>query len=280
MDHVGIYQVISHAIVALTVVLTAPMGHVLAQENIVVGSDVEEGRIGVIALFGATGTIGDGVLQAATGDPDTRKIIVVTRRASPRIEAGLESGLVEMVTHLDYLDYTPLREIIEHVDAVYWALGTSASNVTDDEYGRIHVDFPVQFVREWLDVRGGDKLSFHLVSGSGAGADSWFHWAREKARAEAALFKLAEGTKLRVASYRPSFIVPTDTERTTIHHVMQTVLAPFSAAVHASGIGRAMLEVTARSDNFENGTIFENKDILRMEEKYLARHGSTGTGLD
>lgn len=37
----------------------------------------------------------------------------------------------------------------------------------------------------WLAAAGRERpLSFHLESGSGAPNASWFHWAREKARAE------------------------------------------------------------------------------------------------
>ncbi len=39
-----------------------------------------------IAIFGASGTAGDGILKAALANPDIEKIHVVTRRATPRIE--------------------------------------------------------------------------------------------------------------------------------------------------------------------------------------------------
>ena len=42
-----------------------------------------------IAIFGATGTIGDGLLKAAMGDPEVDKIHVITRRPSARIEEGV-----------------------------------------------------------------------------------------------------------------------------------------------------------------------------------------------
>ena len=48
----------------------------------------------VVMVFGATGSAGDGLLKAAIEDPDIEKIYVVTRRSSPRIEAGVASGKV------------------------------------------------------------------------------------------------------------------------------------------------------------------------------------------
>jgi ABC-type sugar transport system substrate-binding protein len=65
----------------------------------------------VIAIFGASGTAGDGILKAALADPDTRKIHVITRRATPRIEEGIAAGKVQMTLHMDYLDYAAIREV-------------------------------------------------------------------------------------------------------------------------------------------------------------------------
>src|SRR5210317_1420485 len=50
----------------------------------------------VVMVFGATGSAGDGLLKAALEDPKVTKVYVITRRSSPRIEAGVDSGKVEM----------------------------------------------------------------------------------------------------------------------------------------------------------------------------------------
>ena len=105
-----------------------------------------------VAIFGASGTAGDGILKAALANPDIGKIHVITRRTTPRIDAGVASGKVTMTLHLDYLDYSPLHEQIATTDAVYWAIGTSSVGVDEETYGVIHVDFPVQFVRQWLSI--------------------------------------------------------------------------------------------------------------------------------
>ena len=63
-----------------------------------------------IMIFGASGTVGDGILKAALADPDIKKIHVITRCATPRIEEGVTSGKVQMTPHMDYLDYSTIRE--------------------------------------------------------------------------------------------------------------------------------------------------------------------------
>ncbi|MEM6990955.1 MAG: NAD-dependent epimerase/dehydratase family protein [Myxococcota bacterium] len=226
----------------------------------------------VVALFGATGTVGDGVLEALLAEPGVSKIHVVTRRASARIEEGVASGTVQMHVHTDYLDYAPLADVLPEVDAVYWALGTSAANVDDAKYSEIHVDFPLAFVRAWLGHDHDDERSFHLVTGQGTSADSWQHWAREKARAETEIIALAGGSTMRVVAYRPTYVAPSEAQSRAWHTVVHAVFSPFDLATRATEIGRAMLEVTARGgEELPHGTILENKDLLQYSAAYRSR---------
>ncbi|MDJ0657092.1 MAG: NmrA family NAD(P)-binding protein [Xanthomonadales bacterium] len=236
--------------------------------------DLNTERHQTIAVFGATGTIGDGILKAAMNDPHVNKIHVVTRRASPRIEQGVASGKVEMTLHSDYLDYSAIRGLFADVDTVYWAIGLSAVGLDPETYREIHRDFPMRFASEWLEVSGKGAITFHYVSGAGAKLDSRMMWAKEKALAEDALKKLAEGTSLRVVSYRPSFIKPTEAELKFMHKALYAIFAPIGLAVSAESIGQAMLETSARAPQFQNGTILENRDIMALGEAYMERRGA------
>jgi len=231
-------------------------------------------RYQTVAIFGASGTAGDGILKAALSDPNIAKVHVITRRSTPRIEAGVASGKVEMTLHLDYLDYSALHEQIASADAVYWAIGTSSVNVDEATYGRIHVDFPVQFVREWLAVRDNADISFHYLSSSDISEDSRMMWAREKVRAENTLFDIAEGSKLRVIAYRPDYIGPTKEEAHLGQNLLYWFFAPVGAAVRATQIGQAMFEVTARESEFGNGYRLDTRKILRYSDAYEWRRAS------
>ena len=224
-----------------------------------------------VAIFGASGTAGDGVLKAALADPGVETIRVVTRRITPRMEQGAERGKVEIVVHKDYLDYSALRGLFADVHAVYWALGTSSVGVDEDTYGMIHVDFPARFVREWLSVSERPTISFHYISSSDISEDSSMMWAREKVRAENTLFDLASGTKLRVIAYRPDYIGPTAEEAVLGQDLLYWFFAPVRAAVRARQIGEAMLELTARGDEFQTGDKVSTGDIIRLSDAYLRR---------
>lgn len=231
--------------------------------------DAEKTR--TVAVFGATGTIGDGLLKAAIDDPNVSKVHVVTRRPSPRIEEGVRSGEVEMTIHKDYLDYTAIHEILSEVDTVFWAIGLSAVGLDQETYREIHRDYPARFVGAWLSACDCQDISFHYVSGSGAKAGSRMMWAREKAEAEAELARLAGQSELRVISYRPAFILPTEAEAHAGNKVLHAILNPIGASVEAETIGAAMLEVSARGMDFANGTTLENKDIIVLGKAYRER---------
>jgi hypothetical protein len=234
-------------------------------------STVHPESIHEIAIFGASGTAGDGILKAALADPDVGTIHVITRRSTPRIEAGAASGKVIITEHQDYLDYSAVQHRLRDVQAVYWALGTSARNVDDETYSVIHVDFPVQFVKEWLQVSTRPAISFHFISSSDISEDSSMHWAREKVRAEKKLFALAEATRLKVIAYRPDYIGPTEEEAHLGQKLLYWFFAPVRAAVRAQQIGEAMLEVTVRGDEFRNGDKLGTSSILRYSDAYQRR---------
>ena len=199
-----------------------------------------------VAIFGASGTAGDGILKAALASPDVERIEVITRRATPRIDAGVAAGKVIMTLHLDYL-------------------------VDEETYGRIHVDFPVRFVTEWLDVSDREEKSFHYISSSDISADSRMMWAREKVRAENTLFDVAAGTDLRVIAYRPDYIGPTKEEAHLGQDLLYWFFAPVSAAVKATQIGQAMIEVTVRGDELANGDRLGTRSIIKYSDAYQRR---------
>jgi len=224
-----------------------------------------------VAIFGASGTAGDGILKAALADPEIKKIHAITRRATPRIDEGVTSGKVQMTLHMDYLDYSAIHGQIAEADAVYWAIGTSSVGVDEKTYGMIHVDFPVRFVEEWASVSDKPDISFHYISSSDISEDSSMMWAREKVRAEKSLFKFAEGTELSVIAYRPDYIGPTDEEAHIGQDLLYWFFAPVGAAVRATQIGQAMIEVTARGSQFENGDKLGTWSIRRYSDAYERR---------
>jgi len=224
-----------------------------------------------IAIFGASGTAGDGILKAALASPDIGKIHVITRRTTPRMEEGVAAGKVQLTTHMDYLDYSAIEDTFIDLDAVYWAIGISTFKVDEETYGKIHVDFPMLFVQAWSNVGQQPDASFHYISSSDISEESTATWAREKVRAENSLFEFAEGTNMRVIAYRPDYIGPTEEEAQLGQNLVYWFFAPVGAAVRATQIGQAMIEVTARGTEFANGRKLGTRTIIRYSDAYLER---------
>ncbi|MDJ0655193.1 MAG: hypothetical protein QNJ40_13610 [Xanthomonadales bacterium] len=226
-----------------------------------------------VAIFGASGTAGDGILKAAMADPAVQTIQVITRRVTPRMEQGVAAGKVQVTSHMDYLDYAAVLPQVAQADAVYWAIGASSAGMDQPAYRRIHLDFPLRFVVEWMEISTRETVSFHYISSSDISADSRWMWAREKVAAENALFEFASSNRLKVIAYRPDYIGPTSEQA----HLGQTLLygffAPVGAAVKATQIGQAMLEVTARIPEFENGDKVGTRGIHRYADAFERREG-------
>lgn len=222
----------------------------------------------IVMVFGATGSAGDGLLKAAIEDPNVEKVHVVTRRTSPRIDSGVASGKVAMYLHKDFTDYSSLFEVLPEVNTVLWGLGTSSLKVDEETYTRIHVDFPLSFIRAWLDKRTAGPMAFHFVTGMGTGAEESARWARDKARTETEMAKMAEGTGLRTFSYRSAYIRPTAEQANALSYFGEWIMRPGYLVVTATDLGRAMLEISARTQELANGTLIDNADTNAFAEAY------------
>ena len=230
----------------------------------------------VVMVFGATGSVGDGLLKAAIEDPEVEKVHVVTRRSSERIDAGVAAGRVEIHLHQDFTDFAPLTDVLAEVNTVLWALGTSSLNVDDATYTWIHVDFPIAFLKAWLAARNSGPMSFHNVTGMGTDPQGSAHWAREKGRAERELAVMAEGSSLRTFGYRSAFIRPTSEQANALIYLAEILLRPGHLVITARALGQAMLEISARTGELANGTLIDNADSIAYAEAYaLARHGAS-----
>ena len=105
-------------------------------------------------------------------------------------------------------------------------------------------------------------MSFHYITGMGTDAGGSEHWAREKGRAELELAALAQGSPLRTFSYRSAFVRPTSEHANIFHYLLEMLLRPGKLVISAKELGDAMLEISARTDELDNGTLIDNADSI------------------
>ncbi|MEM8599077.1 MAG: NAD(P)H-binding protein [Bacteroidota bacterium] len=196
-----------------------------------------------VLLFGATGMIGHGTLNAALADDRVTRVLSVVRRPSGRTHAKL----TELV-HADMMDLAPIADAIAEADACLFCLGISSAGQSEADYRRITYDLTLA-VAKTLVARN-PKMTFVYVSGAGSSAASRTMWARVKGEIENALLGQPFGA---VYNARPGFIQPVGgaTSRTTLYRVTYAILAPLTpllrrlapkSLLDSDELGRALVQ--------------------------------------
>lgn len=216
-----------------------------------------------ILLFGATGTAGSGILRACLEAPAVQDIHVVARRP-----LDVNNSKLSVYIHDDFANYGKVHQAFVGVDACFYALGKSVSQVSGEaEYRHMTHDFALAAATQL--ATGSPAAVFHFISGQGAKWDSRFMWARVKAETERHLAKVAT-----TVCWRPGFIDGGDVNRGPGHYHL---LRPFVRLlknvrrlyVTSEDIGRAMIQAT--SDGVRGG-IVENARIRDLADRARNPH--------
>ena len=114
-------------------------------------------------------------------------------------------------------------------------------------------------------------MSFHSVTGMGTDPQGEQHWAREKGRAEQEVATMAEDSDLRTFGYRSAFVRPTSEQANGLHYLGEFLLRPGALVITGKQLGEAMLEISARTMELENGTLIDNADSIAYAEAFQER---------
>ncbi|MGB0869137.1 MAG: NAD(P)H-binding protein [Flavobacteriales bacterium] len=152
-----------------------------------------------ILITGASGMIGQGILNLALESNEVSEIISLVRKPSKQVH----SKLIEIVVK-NFSDLSEHQSVFEQIDAAYFCIGVYTGQVKDDLFKTITVDYPTVFAQ--LLKQKSPEANFCLLSG--AGADK-----TEKSKTAFAKYKgMAENnlndTGLNVFSFRPGYIYP------------------------------------------------------------------------
>ena len=214
-----------------------------------------------VLVFGATGLAGAGVLRASLASSAVTEVRAIVRRST-----GVRDPKLREILHADYLDYEEIRGAFADVDACFFCLGVSVSQVPDEaDYRRIHQAFPLAAARMLRAASPG--ASFHYLSGGRAALDSRWMWARVKAEAERDLMAEVGATCWRpgMIDGEPSASQPALTR--FLRPVLRAVFRPFpSLYVMNDDIGRAMLQATKQQTR---NRIVENAELRAFADQFL-----------
>lgn len=208
-----------------------------------------------ILLFGSTGSAGAAVLDACLAASIVDEVRAITRRPLMHTSPKLRTYV-----HKDFLDYSTVEDAFRAVDACFFCLGISATQVSQEEYRTITYSYTLAAVNMFKTKSPG--AAFHYISGQGTKAGSRMFWARVKAQTEHDLVELVEAD-----CWRPAFIdAKPSPSLPTIYGLIQPVgrllLKPFPKLyIHGNDLGRAMVQATIEK---LRGRIIENAEIREI----------------
>lgn len=217
-----------------------------------------------VALFGASGMVGQGVLRACLQDGEVEEVVLVVRTP---LEA--EHPKVREVVHTDFTDFGAVQGELEGLDACFFCLGVSSAGRDEEEYTRITYDFTLAAARA-VSVNN-PELTFTYVSGEGTDSTESGRsmWARVKGRTENALLAMPFHAYL----FRPGYIQPRNgaVSRTSGYRLMYRLtswlypvlrrLAP-EYVTTTEHLGRAMIAVVALKG--DGPSVLHSPEINRL----------------
>jgi uncharacterized protein YbjT (DUF2867 family) len=211
-----------------------------------------------ILVFGASGSAGGSVVRACLASPGVTSVRAITRRplslASPKLQA---------VVHRDYRDYTAVADAFLDLDACFFCLGISVTQVSGEaEYREITHDYTLAAAAALH--RRSPSAAFHYISGQGTSANSRFMWARVKAETERELIARHDAVCWRPAAIdgEPSASSPRVYE---FVRPLFRLLRPFRGLyIDGTDLGVAMLQGTAEHIR---GRVIENREIRDIADR-------------
>ncbi|EMF23363.1 hypothetical protein H114_29096 [Streptomyces gancidicus BKS 13-15] len=152
-----------------------------------------------IIVFGATGMVGQGVLEACLREEEVSAVLVVGRTPT-----GCSHSKLRELHHEDFTDFSAVEDQLAGYDACFYCLGTSAVGMSEADYRVVSLDFPLAAARALLAAAPDAVFCYVTGAGTDSTGKTRMMWARVKGETENALLELSP----RAYMFRPAFIAP------------------------------------------------------------------------
>ena len=212
-----------------------------------------------VVITGASGMIGNIVLQHCIASTEIAEIVSIVRKPSSTINAKVKEVVLD-----NFLDYKTIQNSLNNCDIAYFCIGVYTGAVPDAEFRTITVDYTIAFANAIKQYSPNATVCFL----SGAGADR-----SEKSKVSFAKYKgIAENYLIATAFkqlyiFRPGYIYPVQKRKEpnlfyAFLRVIYPVIKPLIAtqSVTSDVLGKVIF--TKGLDGAAINT-FENVDITK-----------------
>jgi len=205
--------------------------------------------------------VGSYALRYALEHPSVGRVTSIGRRS-----LGISHSKLKEVLHPDFADCSALAETLSGQDAAIFCLGAYTGAVSDAEFRKVTVDYPIEFAR--VLQKSSSNAAFSFLSGQGAdpSGKSRIAFARYKGEAEKALLSMGFPS---VYIFRPAYIYPVEPRKEPnlsyrllrmIYPVFRLLFPNFQ--IRSDDLAKAMVDVVFRKNG--ERLVFENRDILAI----------------
>ncbi len=214
-------------------------------------------------ITGATGMVGEGVLNECLLHPNVESVLVINRKP-----CEVKHEKLKEIIHKDLFDLSSIEDQLTGYNGCYFCAGVSSVGKKENEYKRITYDLTISFANTLVKLN--PDMTFCYISGVGTDSTEKGKsmWARVKGKTENDLLELPfKG----VYMFRPGYIQPTKGLRNT--YKIYKVVAPFyplwklifpKYVTTLREIGLAMINVTLYGSSKQ---ILECRDIDQQTER-------------
>ena len=217
-----------------------------------------------VIMTGATGMIGQGVLQECLKSPEVASVLVITR--SP---TGVRHRKLRELIHSNFYDWSSVSSQLTGYDACFFCLGTSALGKSEKQYAHVTYSLTVLLAATLQPLNPG--MTFVYVSGMGTDSSERGNimWARVKGETENAILNMGFADAY---AFRPGMVFPEGEiqSRTSWYRALYTLMRPFypwlkrfTFATTTSRVGQAMIWLAIHGDARKH---IENNDINRLAQ--------------
>jgi hypothetical protein len=210
-----------------------------------------------VILTGATGMVGEGVLNECLLNNAVSQVLIINRKLS-----GFEHEKLKEIIHRDFNDFSSISDQLSDYDACFFCLGVSSVGIREPQYYALTFSLTMH-VAQTLSKQNSSMIFCYV---SGAGTDTTekgrLMWARVKGKTENELMKLPFK---KAYNFRPGVLQAAKGAKNVLSYYKYfSWLIPFvkliapNAICSLQDLGKAMIYVSTKGYEKQ---ILEVKDI-------------------